>query len=292
VSRAVRVEAPAKVNLWLRVLRRREDGFHEIDTLFQAIDLCDEIRVELGGDGVSLTVEGPPPGPEEDNLAYRAVVAFRRASALADGVRVHLTKRIPAGAGLGGGSSDAAAVLRALDRLTEHPLTSEALCRIAAELGSDVPFFLGESPLARGWGRGERLTPWPPLPSSWLLLACPSVHVATGPAYEALKRTAEPIVVSPAPDAPRKEWEEVARWAGNDFEPVVAGSYPEVAAALDALAGVGPAVRLLSGSGAACFALYDGVEDVSTVAARLTRVSGIDIVAARTLTAFPAVRPA
>ncbi len=150
---AVRILAPAKVNLWLRVLRRRPDGFHELDTLFQAVDLCDEVEVSRRpGNGVRLTVEGAELGPARENLAHRAALAFLDAagrSAGSDRVEIRLRKRIPAGAGLGGGSSDAAAVLRCVSALWGDPLSPAVLAELGASLGSDVAFFLGRGPLAR-----------------------------------------------------------------------------------------------------------------------------------------------
>ena len=153
---AMRLEAPAKVNLLLRVLGLRADGFHDLDTLFQAVGLCDEVVVALSGGGIELAVEGPDVGPVEENLAYRAAKAFLDAEGAAArvGVDILLRKRIPAGAGLGGGSSDAAAVLRCLDALRARPFPRSKLVRIGAALGSDVPFFLGDGALARGRGRG------------------------------------------------------------------------------------------------------------------------------------------
>ncbi|HCK89591.1 MAG TPA: 4-(cytidine 5'-diphospho)-2-C-methyl-D-erythritol kinase, partial [Gemmatimonadetes bacterium] len=116
MNQTVSLSAPAKVNLFLRVLRRRSDGFHELETLFQAIDYCDDVLIELNDLGqISLEVTGLEVGPVKENLAYRAASAYREAAGLHEGIHVSLTKRIPAGAGLGGGSSDAATVLRGLD---------------------------------------------------------------------------------------------------------------------------------------------------------------------------------
>ena len=160
VRQAVRVRAPAKINLLLRVLGLRADGFHELETLFQAIDLTDELTVELAGDSVDLEVAGTDAGPVTHNLAFRAAEAFRLAADLHSGVRILLTKNIPTGAGLGGGSSDAAAVLRALNHLTGGAVAAEALLAIGADLGSDVPFFCAA---ARWPWLGVGATTSPPL---------------------------------------------------------------------------------------------------------------------------------
>ncbi|MDH3207399.1 MAG: 4-(cytidine 5'-diphospho)-2-C-methyl-D-erythritol kinase, partial [Gemmatimonadota bacterium] len=185
MSQRATVLAPAKINLALRVGRERPDGYHDIDTLFQAIDLSDDVEVELCGDDVTLEVEGADLGPIEQNLAFRAASRFLEEVAPGRGAAVRLLKKIPHGAGLGGGSSDAAAVLRCLTQLTGG-LPAARLRGIGAELGSDVPFFLGDSPLARGRGRGEVLESLPALPVADLVLVSPPVHVATSVAYSAL----------------------------------------------------------------------------------------------------------
>jgi len=289
VSGRARVAAPAKVNLFLRVLDRREDGFHELETLFQAVSLADEVEVALvEGPEVALELEGPELGPEEDNLAVRAARAFLEASRLETGVRVTLRKEIPAGAGLGGGSSDAAAVLRALDRLTGSPLGPDALRAVGGRLGSDVPFFLGSSPLAAATGRGEALTPLDPLPATELLLVLPPLHVATADAYAALdgsRAGGSPEDGPRLPEAPRS-WEEVRGLAWNDFQAVVAGRTPEVARALGALESAGGEPALLSGSGGACFAF---LPDATGAAPALARALGWRVLVVRTLERLPAV---
>lgn len=290
----VRVRAPAKVNLTLHVGARRPDGFHEVDTLFQAIDLADrvEVRWSDAGGGVTLDLDGPDLGPVEDNLAVRAAAAFRRAADLDRGVRIRLVKHVPAGAGLGGGSSDAAAVLRALDHLAGRPLPASVLRSLAGDLGSDVPFFLGDSPLARGRGRGERLVPCRPLPPAWLVLVLPPVHVATGPAYEALAE-ARRGNSTPAPpvDPDVGSWASVVGSLHNDFEAVVAAAHPRVAASLAMLREVGASPALLSGSGGACFG-WSGREDVARAAASDVEARlGWPARPVRTLRAFPGVEP-
>ena len=152
--------APAKINLVLEILGRRDDGFHALETVFQTLELADEVAVEVRpGDGIGLVVEGAdlPAGPE--NLAWRAAAAYTARHPIGR-VAIHLRKRVPHGAGLGGGSSDAAAVLRALARLDPDPLPATDLAVIALALGSDVPFFLVGG-TAHALGRGEELTPLP-----------------------------------------------------------------------------------------------------------------------------------
>jgi len=284
------VGAPAKVNLSLRVLGRRNDGFHEIRTLFQAVDLADEVRVSPSGSGISVQVVGADVGPERENLAYRAADAFLTRFGGLPGVVVRLTKRIPAGAGLGGGSSDAAAVLRALGRLVATPPDPEAVAEIGAMLGSDVPFFLGASPLARAGGRGERLIPLPPLPEAHMVLALPPVHVGTADAYRALGRGLWAELEAPtAPGGPH-HWTEVDAGLVNDFQAPVADRHSEVRASLDALRAAGASGVLLSGSGAASFGLFGGAEQAARVARELTGRLGWPCLAVRTLRSWPEPR--
>lgn len=290
--RACVVRAPAKVNLYLEVGGRRPDGFHEIDTLFQAVSLWDEVRVERVPDGVTLAVDGPDLGPTEANLAVRAARAFLGHVGAHGGVRMALTKGIPAGAGLGGGSSDAAAVLRAMNALWDEALPLACLREIGAALGSDVPFFLGESTLARGRGRGEVLEPLPPLPVGDLVLVLPPVHVATAGAYAALGRPGGGGAKAvQAPFTAPSRWEQVEALARNDFQEVVAAGHSEVRRSLDALRAAGARPALLSGSGAACFGVFPG-EAVARAAAEALGVAlGWPARAVRTVPRLPPPEP-
>jgi len=176
-SSSVERDAPAKLNLFLEVLARRPDGYHEIDSVFQTISLCDRVRVERA-ESIELSVEGDAPEGRE-NLAWRA------AELLGVGARIHLTKRIPPGSGLGGGSSDAAAVLLALDALYGLGLGPRGLLPHAARLGADVPFFLAGG-LARCRGIGERVEPLPTAREAEFLLAAPAFETSTTRVYGAL----------------------------------------------------------------------------------------------------------
>jgi len=282
------LRAPAKVNLYLHVGERREDGFHEIDTLFQAVSLWDRVRVERSAGDVTLSVHGPDLGPVEENLAVRAARLFLEEIGSGEGVALELTKDIPAGAGLGGGSSDAAAVLRAMNHLWSAPVSAARLAGLGARLGSDVPFFLGDSALARGTGRGEVLRPLSPLAPADLVLVLPPVHVATGAAYAELARNRTRLRrdVPPSPEVPGG-WADVEGLARNDFEEVVSAGHPEIRRSLDALRAAGARPALLSGSGAACFGVFGEEVDASAVAGRLTGVLGWPVRAVRTIAAFP-----
>jgi len=289
VSVTARVAAPAKVNLRLRVLGRRVDGYHEIDTLFQAIDLADEVSVRLGEPGIRLQVSGADVGPVTENLAYRAAERFAADFGLVDGVDITLVKHVPAGAGLGGGSSDAAAVLSCLAFLLGVGAHDARLTESAAVLGSDVPFFLGESPLARGRGRGERLDPLRPLPSADLVIVSPPVHVATAGAYAALAAARRGGTLEPAGETPMpRGWADVAACAANDFQSIIVGRHPEVGRALGALTSAGATFAMMSGSGSSVFGMFASRDAAARAAGLLTQQLGWPCRAARTLERLPA----
>jgi 4-diphosphocytidyl-2-C-methyl-D-erythritol kinase len=266
--------APAKVNLFLRVLAREESGYHQVETLFQALELSDQVTLEVvdGGGGIELEVEGVPTdalGPPETNLAVRAARLLLSAVARElvgwdpPSVRIHLAKRIPHGAGLGGGSSDAATVLRGLNELLGRPLESSRLVTLGGSLGADVAFFLCGSPLALAWGRGDRLLPLPPLPAAEVVLALPEARIATPDAYARLARWRAGKGAGTAPAramevAPWSSWDAVAGEAENDFASALHESFPELAAIRDELHRAGARPALLSGSGSAVFGVFPG----------------------------------
>jgi 4-diphosphocytidyl-2-C-methyl-D-erythritol kinase len=245
--------APAKINLWLAIGAKRPDGMHEVDTGFQAIDLADRIDIVRAPPGVEVTcaVGGPlatdvPHG--ESNLAARAALLLAARTGHDLRVSIAIEKRIPAGAGLGGASSDAAAVLLALGRRFAVPDPEHTLGDLAAELGADVPFFL-EGGSQRARGIGDELTPAQPPAERWGILAWPGVPVASRAAYgwlDAERGNGGDYALPPFAGAGR----------GNDFESIVAARCPEAGRALEILA-AGPARTVrLSGSGSASFALY------------------------------------
>jgi 4-diphosphocytidyl-2-C-methyl-D-erythritol kinase len=287
----VEVAAPAKVNLRLRIMAREAGGYHSLETVFCALSLADTVAVTRGGTGVRLEMQGPvDAGPPERNLAVRAAERFYREIGEAPAIDLHLSKLIPAAAGLGGGSSDAAAVLRALNALHGDPLPRETLLQLAIELGADVPFFLCGSPLALAWGRGERLMPLPPLPSRPVLVAHPGVAMSTADAF------AEVAALRGGDYAPRaglvdlaalSSWESVAALAENDFEPVGVRRIPVLGDGLDAMRAAGARVALLAGSGSSIFGIFD------SPAARDSAVAPLDALGMRTwraetLTGMPA----
>lgn len=275
---AVRIPAHAKVNLFLRVLAREADGYHGLETLFCLLSLADELRAERrDGRGVAIQVEGADVGPPEQNLAVRGAAAVLTAIGDRFGVDITLTKRIPVRAGLGGGSSDAAAAMLAVNRLAGNAIPRHELLQFAAKLGSDVPFFLAGAPLALGWGHGERLFRLPPLPAAPALLLTPRISIATVAAYgwvdEARQGTGRRGAVALDLDA-LGTWGDVGRMAGNDFESAVFGRHPEIRSAFEALAGTRPLVCRMTGSGSTLFAVYRSTRDRDDAQMMLGRKHG------------------
>ena len=259
----VELAAPAKVNLRLCILAREESGYHALETVFCALSLADRVAVARGEAGIRLTVEGGVDvGPPERNLAVRAAERFYAELGAAPAIDLHLTKRIPSAAGLGGGSSDAAAVLRALNAIHGDPFPRETLLRMAIELGADVPFFVCGSPYALAWGRGERVMPLPPLPPRPVLVAHPGVAMPTAEAFRevaALRggHAPEAVLIDPAA---LRSWDGVAGLARNDFEAVVLRRIPVLSAGLAAMREAGACIALVAGSGSSLFAVFDSAE--------------------------------
>lgn len=248
------IRSYAKINLGLRIVRRRPDGFHDIDTLFHRIGLFDDIEL-LPAPALSVSCTDPavPSGPE--NLCWSAAEAVLRALGSRRSAAVTITKRIPSGAGLGGGSSNAAAVLRHLPALLGGAVPPDELQRIALRLGSDVPFFLQERS-AFGEGRGEVLTPVDITLPYWTVLVHPGIHVSTPWAYRALsdrRNGAHPE------REPMRNWftgtERIAE-LGNDFEEVVFPAHPVIREVRDLLRGAGAVIAMMSGSGSSVFGLF------------------------------------
>ena len=273
---AVILEAPAKINLCLRVIRRREDGYHEIESLFQPLELCD--RLVLGPTqrpGVSLDCPGSDLPCDRRNLAFRAAELFLEEIGAGSGLSITLHKRIPIAAGLGGGSSDAAAVLKGADRLFGGGLSPERLARLALNLGADVPFFVQGGP---AWARGvgEVLTP-AALPKFHYVLVNPPFGVSAGWAYGALRKpltldrglakfSCRKAVYDGLEDLAREE-------LVNDLEAVVAKAHPLVSRIREELVSAGAALAMMSGSGPTVFGLFGGAEEAEAAAARLGAVS-------------------
>ncbi len=285
------VAAPAKTNLFLEVVRRRDDGFHELDTVFAALALEDTLTFEPSS-RLALEVVGDPTVPSDaTNLVWRAADALRRAAGQPElGARIRVEKRIPAGGGLGGGSSDAAATLVALDRLWGTKAGSPRLLQLAAELGSDVPFFV-QGGLQRGRGRGEQLEPLPaPARPLELVLAFPSFGCPTPQVYKALRphlpgqpgapavRGPDALLAALATGEPRS----VAGELWNRLSLPAEAEWPALREVRTRLA-ADPRVlgAMLSGSGSTTFAVVASAADGEALAAELSR-GGLRAVATRT----------
>ena len=260
----VRISAHAKANLFLRVLAKEASGYHAIETLFTLLELADELVVERADAGILLTVDGADTGPVEENLVWRAARMVLQATGNRFGVRAHLTKRIPVRAGLGGGSSDGAAAVTAVNRLAGDAIPRHELLQLAAQLGSDVPFFASGAPFALAWGRGERMfRPAPPQPAP-VLLAVPAHGFSTKTIYDQLddSRSASyqrgAVVLDPDALA---TWGGIGRLAGNDFESIVFAATPTLKALFERLAATRPLLVRMTGSGSALIAVYRSEAD-------------------------------
>ena len=251
--------APAKLNLFLRIPRRRPDGYHELQTVFRLLDWGDTVRLRLRDDGAVTRVGASIAGvAEADDLTVRAAKLLQSEANCVEGVDISIEKRIPAGAGFGGGSSDAATVLRVLDRLWRLDLGIERLAALGLRLGADVPVFVrGENAWAEGVG--EILTPLA-LPPAWYVLVDPGVHAATAALFQApeLTRNAAPATISDFVSGAR---------LGNAFEPVLRRREPAVEAAFAALAQLG--TPRLTGSGSGCFVEFATRESAEAALAAL-----------------------
>ena len=271
--------AHAKVNLFLRVLSREADGYHGIETLFCRLSLADTLVVERTDTrGVVLAVEGADTGPNEDNLAARAARVVLDATGNRFGVRIGLTKRIPVGAGLGGGSADAAAALSLVNQLAGNAVPHAELLHHAALLGADVPFCLSGGSLALAWAHGDRMLALPPLPPAPVLLLTPPVPVNTAEAYgwvDAARGAGHRRGSLVLDQQALSGWSDVARMGGNDFESVVFGRRPQVRAAFEALAQTGPLLCRMSGSGSTIIAVYRNDRDREDARKALGRKHGV-----------------
>ncbi len=265
-SRSARVPALAKVNLDLRVLETRADGFHELRTVFQTVSLSDSLDIRFTPGrrtSVAVTSDVEIPG---GNIMERAAHAALEAMRITGAVEMRLEKRIPMGAGLGGGSSDAAAVLLALPVLARRALPLEALSELGAALGSDVPFFLlGGAAVALG--RGTELYPLPEREARYGLVISPGIHVSTPGAYRDLDQarhlTSEALqnIISSFQSFVWESGEESSAQCGNDFERVVFARHPRLKTLKRRLGKLGSHPAMLSGSGSALFGFFDSRED-------------------------------
>ncbi len=255
-ANGTKILAPAKVNLFLEILGKRADGYHEIRTLMQPISLFDTIRVEAAFGETTIHCPGYPELETNNNLIFRAIHLLEEETARPLKVFIRLKKRIPLGAGLGGGSSDAAAVLSGLNRLLGNPVGPERLSNLAAQLGSDVPFFLNKG-AALALGRGEQIEPRPAFPSWWYVLIYPGFSISTPWAYSQVKIPLTPnkktINIKNLLEEGEMPEEERFR---NDLEEFVLPSFPILEKIKQALREEGSFQTLMSGSGSTVYGIW------------------------------------
>lgn len=290
MSRVATVHAQAKLNLWLHVLAREETGYHSIETLFHRIDLADDVTVTLAPPGEYLLTCDVDVGPTERNLAFRAAQLYCEAVEWDTGFHIDIVKRIPVGGGLGGGSADAAATLRALNALNDRPEPEPLLLAIASRLGADVPFLTSRATMCLAWGRGDRLLELAPRPVRHVVLLIPDFGVATVDAYrwvdERMTARFDPVrILSPSE---LSAWPQLPSVADNDFTlPVdaevggrrIARSRAELWAAGAILAG-------MTGSGSTVFGVFSEIPDAESIAG----ATGCRVILTRTSSAVEAVQ--
>ena len=268
----IKFKTPAKINLGLHIHGKREDGFHELETIFQMVSLYDDVELELLSSGIKLECDTPGVPTDDTNLVCKAALLLRQAYQVeGKGVSIRLKKNIPFGAGLGGGSGNAAGVLMGLNRLWDLKIEREKLSKLAAELGSDVPFFL-TSPCALGMGRGEQLKVLKPCAKFQVLLVFPGFPVATSWAYQNLKlklTKRENNISILRKNLSLSDITSLGSRLYNDLEPVVIQRFPEVQVVKDELGAWGALGVLLSGSGSTVFGIFDDPEKARVACAGL-----------------------
>jgi len=281
----------AKVNLSLRILGKRPDNYHEIQTVLQTVSLYDRLNLaKTSGGKIVFTCDDPAIPVDDTNLVVKAAAALRDKFRVTSSCEIHLAKRIPGQAGLGGGSSNAAVTLLTLTRLWNLSATTEDLFELAVTLGADVPFFLAGG-CALATGIGTELTPLPDLPQQQILIIAPSVTVSTASAYQALKApalTTSDSVSRLAISRTQAIFSDSKQWAlcdhlENDFERVIFDIEPEIRRVKDALIQAGARCALLAGSGSSVFGIFDNKEVLRSAAQALQQESGWRIFSCVTL---------
>jgi 4-diphosphocytidyl-2-C-methyl-D-erythritol kinase len=279
--KTLRIEAPAKVNYRLDVLRKREDGYHDLRMVMQRIDLCDLIDITItDAPGITVTCNrtGVPDGP--GNIAWRAADLLLKEAGRDAGIAIEIVKRIPVAAGMGGGSSDGAAVLMGVNELLELEFTDRRLMEIGARLGADVPFFIFKK-TALAEGIGDILSPVEHIPTAWLTIVNPNIHVSTAWVYQNLQLTSGPnenII-------PRfyKSVSDICAILANDLESVTAKRYPIITEIKERLYSAGAIGALMSGSGPTVFGIFDNEAKARCTAEELTHSTGWFAIAVKTL---------
>lgn len=275
------LKSPAKLNLYLNVLRKRPDGYHEIETLFERISIFDDITLRKRKDGITLSSSDKTLPTDERNLAFKAAMLLKKKFNVKDGVSIYIRKRIPIGAGLGGGSSNGATVLKGLNSLWRLGLSKPQLMRLGKNLGADVPFFLMDTPMALGYGIGENLKPLPKLRRPlWHLVVNPGVFVSTKKAYKwadlalTRKKGGAKIlasVLSRCLAVGGQEGSSLDRLLYNSLESAVLPAYKEIAVIKDKLKMLGARAVLMSGSGSTAFAVCENEKEAKALGGVFSR---------------------
>lgn len=275
--------SPAKVNLVLHVLRKREDGYHDIASLMQKISLSDEMTFSLGGDRIIVSCPGSGLPENENNIVYKAAEAlFSSTGYRSGGVEITITKRIPVAAGLGGGSSNAATSLVTLNEMIGAGLTDDELMDIGARIGADVPFFIQPGGACWAFGIGEKLQSLEDLPAMWFVLVNPRFEVSTKKVYESLKMGLTNEVIKY--NIPRlRKVPQVVRALSNDLENVTVNLHPVIAEIKDILVTYGALGSLMSGSGPTVFGIFHNEENARKAKETLSREAVSSVFLARSL---------
>ncbi len=266
------LKSPAKINLFLEVLRKRDDGYHEIVSLIQAVDLCDEVILQRRKRGVVVACDHPDCPTDESNLTFKAASMLLEEEKIDEGVSIHINKKIPISAGLGGGSSNAAATLKGINQLFELELSDKKLHVLASRIGSDVPFFL-YSGQALVKGRGEKIKPINMYRDYWLVLVCPHFEVSTRWAYQNVKIS----LTKERKELNLKSLEngfvffKALRSFRNDLEEVVSKRHPVIQKIKEVLENSGALKSSMSGSGPTVYGVFDRKPQAEEVARKLLR---------------------
>ena len=267
-------KSPCKVNLLLNILGKRADGFHELETVMQPVNLCDGMSFERGGSGIQLSCSHPELPVDSKNLVHRAATAFLAAAKIADGIRIHLQKNLPLAGGIGGGSANAAVTFSALNELFGQPLAPETLHELAAALGSDIPFFLHDQPcLATGRGENvQSLENFSALRGKAFLLVHPGFGISTPWSYQNLARFPEALngqkgraekLIS---NLKKNNWPAVADGFYNSLEAPAFDKFPVLSLYKNFLCENGALVSLMSGSGSTTFAIAENLSAAENLA--------------------------
>jgi 4-diphosphocytidyl-2-C-methyl-D-erythritol kinase len=270
MSCPIQIQSHAKINWILEVLSKREDGYHELRTIYQTVSLHDQLRITATQGPIEIVCKDTRVPCDETNLAFKAAALLRQAASTSKGARIEIEKLIPVAAGLGGGSSNAAATLLGLVKLWQIEIDERELTRIAAELGSDVPFFLIGG-TALGVGRGEEVSPIEQLHCEHLLLVNPGFAVSTRDAYEKLSRLTRPDAAFNIPLAllAAKGISGLPLVARNDLEDAVLAAHPEIAEVKRRLSSFGARHAQMSGSGATVFGVFDNSQTTEQAEAEM-----------------------